>query len=168
MSEPISRPSIKRIIEAVADEFDVTEAFLMSFERKASPAKFAVALLAREHCYTMSAIGQVLGRDHSTICSAALSAKAMMMKDKGYAFMIEEVRKALAEGRPRRKPVPPPPPTAEEIYLQKLEQHKAEILRLRNLNGPDRGWSDKSLSRRFGIPVEFIAPVIGVYRAERS
>lgn len=53
----------------------------------------------------------------------------------------------------------------EQAHLEKLEKHKAEIMRLRHLYGKDRGWSAEGLARYFGIPKKIIEPVIGVQRA---
>lgn len=157
------RPTLKDIVAAVAREFDLPVSSLPAFERghAANQAKIAVAMIAREYSHPCGSIADALQRRPNTIVEMATEARELVHRCTRFKSRMIAVRAQLHAAR-KRKPV-----SAEIEHIRKLEKHKAEIMRLRHLHGIDKGWSDASLSRHFGIPVHILAPVLGVYRAER-
>ena len=158
------RPTIRQVIVAVAEEFNVGEALILSSHQSKLVwrAKSAAAMISVEQGHTVMSIARALGRDHSTIHSNVMTGRVTLRRDTWFRAQVCAVRAKLHASRLQK------PLSDEEVYRQKLERHRAEILKLRHLYGTDRGWSDRSLARHFGIPVHIIAPVIGVYRVERG
>lgn len=162
MSETI-RPTVRKIISAVSEEFGVDVTTILSFEKSkpAWRARAAVALVANEIGYGPVWIARAMQRDQSTIASNILSARVTLRHSKDFEDKVSAVRAALS-GEQKRKPQ-----VTDDDHLRKLAACRAEILRLRHLYGHDRGWSADGLSRHFGIPKHVIAPVIGVNMVER-
>lgn len=162
MSQDYFRPSFALIVGAVVQEFRVSQKAIYSFERgNTSRAKAAIVLLAHEYGYTLQATAKAMCRDHTTVHYNLKSARALLHHDTLFKFQLRNCRRLIKDNR---VPKPKADPAA---YQDKLEACKAEILRLRNLHGNERGWSKKGLARHFGIPESVIAPVIGVDLVER-
>lgn len=154
----MTRPTMQEIISIVADEFHVPVERIQTFfrEKKLSQARAAVAVVAREYGHPYEAIGSRLNRSAGAMLEIATNGRRDMHDDPAFSAKVMDVRSSINVRRLER--------TLREVdavYVEKLEANRAEILRLRKI-----GWSDKSLSRRFGIPVEVVRPVIGLSGTE--
>lgn len=153
----MTRPTMQEIIAIVAEEFHVSVEKIPTFnrERSLAQARAAIAVVAREFGHPYEAIGSRMNRSAGVMHEIATKGRRDLHDDADFSAKVMDVRSTINVRRLSRVI------SADELaYWDKIEANKAEILRLRKL-----GWSDKSLSRRYQIPVEVIRPVIGL-RAE--
>ena len=99
------RVSVRRIKETVAADFNVRLDLLNSPARQrdiAWPRQYAM-LLARELTpLSLTVLGQLFDRDHTTILTGIDAAKKRMTKDRALALRLE-ARKLLLQSEPAPK-----------------------------------------------------------------
>ncbi len=159
----VFRPATKVILAAVAAEFGVQADQLAAHtpDRKAKRARYAATLLLAEQGYHVTRIAEVMQRSQAGISNWLVTARAILREDSLFEVQVSTVRAELLKCR-QRKPV-----FVSSDAERKLQQYMPQLMKLRNLYGPERGWSTAGLSRHFGIPKPLLDQLFGVQTAER-
>ena len=89
--------SAERIVWAVRQEFDldVTELFGSTRERRVAEARFIVFDLLRGEGYSLKKIGQLFGRNHTTVMSGLKRLEDLLATDKRYKARYEHIKRNI-------------------------------------------------------------------------
>lgn len=91
-------PSIRRVVEAVAAEWGVTPAAILSVRRAAvfvEPRQVAMWLAAQHLGHSLPRIGRCLLRDHTTVMHGARMTAARMLTDPAFAARVQRVAASI-------------------------------------------------------------------------
>lgn len=158
----LRRPSRIEIVKAVAIVTDVPVQDIVGRSRRRRlvwARHLACYIGSVLHGYSTPQMGLRLDRDHTTVMHGARRiADAILDGNQRVSGLLAEVNELLRSGLLDALPLPgpvhsePKPPAREEGRT-----YPHELLRLR-----EKGWSVKGLARRYDLPSEVVARIVGV------
>jgi len=101
-------PEVRLVIRCVCNSFFVTESQLMG-ESRTEPvahARFAAMAIIKSMCYSLIEVGDLFGRDHSTVIHAMKRTKELLEVDRVFRFKFESTLLEIKKTEPWQDFIP--------------------------------------------------------------